>query len=541
MTVKVMLVDDEILVRLGIKSLIDWERHGFSYVGDAPDGKKALEAMEETVPDILLTDIIMPQMNGLELIEEVRKRFPHTRIIVLSSHDEYEYVRKAMKLGVDDYILKASMKPDELLELLRETALKIEAGYAGVRQKLAGNKAQEGQESGAEWLKKLLDRTDSDPAAGVETSGEWKAGTAADISVPATLGNGNFILVLHIHLPPAAAFDDASSIPTLMNLVQLEMDQWLLACPVHYREREIVALITPPEHSSGIDAQAACQGLISAAKRFLGISLSAGVSLTFREPGELRAAYKQALQAVSLYYYEGKEKTYVYTSGLERSHGAASLSQDDERSLMRALQSMDEERLRETIHGLFDRLQEERMTKENSIQYGLQMLHIIQTAWKPFGEDGFEGLEGPLYRQVLGFEELEEARRWFIRLVEAGLERIRRTHREPYHDEIRKLIQYMKEHYMQDLSLKQAAEMVNMNESYLSYLFKKETQTGFTEYLNRLRLDKAAQYLAETSLPSYLIAEKVGYANINYFGRIFKKITGLSPQQYRSKCQNQNK
>ncbi|WP_282936039.1 response regulator [Paenibacillus sp. RC67] len=540
MTIKVMLVDDEILVRLGIKSLIDWEQHGFSYIGDAPDGKKAMEAMEQTVPDILLTDILMPQMNGLELIEAVRKRFPHTRIIVLSSHDEYEYVRKAMKLGVDDYILKASMKPDELLELLLETAGKIEARYEDVKQLLVPGETESKGPSLAEWLRTQLEIADSNKDNEVKATEK-----RTDMHCPITLGDQNVLIVLNIHRSPTVSLEDSSLLQTIMNLIELELNKWLPGYPVHYKEKQIVLLIPfPKDLQQGLihtDVKTMSQDLISAVKRFLGVSLSAGLSLPFQGQAALHLAYQQALQAVELYYYEGREKAYRYSSSSDRQTGFVSFSQETEKNLRHSLEAIDGDRIRLTLNELFDQLQEVRGPKEHSIQFCLQLLHVIQTAWKPYGEDGFEGLEGPLYKQVLAFDELEDARHWFIRLIEAGLERIQRTRREPYHEEIRKLIQYMREHFIEDLSLKEAAEMVNMNETYLSYLFKKETQTGFTEYLNQLRLDKASEYLAETNLPSYLIAEKVGYANINYFGRIFKKMIGLSPQQYRAKFQNQKK
>jgi two-component system response regulator YesN len=106
-----------------------------------------------------------------------------------------------------------------------------------------------------------------------------------------------------------------------------------------------------------------------------------------------------------------------------------------------------------------------------------------------------------------------------------------------YREEIGRLLAYIKENIAGDLSLSRAAEVVNMNESYLSYLFKKETQTGYIEYVNQVRTEKAAELLQTTNLPSYAIAEQVGYDNINYFGRIFKKIKGVSPQQYRSQFQ----
>lgn len=124
--VKVLIVDDEAVVRIGLKSMIDWKTNGFDLVGEAPNGEKALELIESQQPDIVLTDIKMPAMDGLELISypfapELRPQF-----IVLSSYDDFQFVKGALKAGAKDYLLKLEMTPDKLLEVLRATSQSLE-------------------------------------------------------------------------------------------------------------------------------------------------------------------------------------------------------------------------------------------------------------------------------------------------------------------------------------------------------------------------------------------------------------------------------
>lgn len=380
MKMKVMLVDDELLVRLGIKSLIDWEKHGFEFIGDAPDGEKALELMERQIPDILLTDIVMPRMDGLELIEIVKKRYPQTLAIVLSSHNEFDYVRKAMKLGVEDYLLKTSMKPSELLELLIEASAKL---ADSVTQTSAPE--QQGtslKENDKEGLTRRL---------GAWISGE-KPDAAGEEELPAT----SVLLVLSVKQIRDGAMAQ-SAIRLLEHLVLAELGEVLGASPIAIESAGLVALLALPAYDEG-ELERTVSHLVSASQQLLGITLSAEWSGVLTGWEEIADFYAAAIASV------------------------------------------------------------------------------------------------------------------------AGQGR-----REPSREDIKRLLDYMGANYTMELSLKQAAAMINMSESYLSTIFKKETGLGFTDWINAMRIEQAAAYLEQTNHPSYWIAEQVGYENINYFGRIFKK------------------
>ncbi|GIP40167.1 hypothetical protein J31TS4_34470 [Paenibacillus sp. J31TS4] len=402
MTLKVMLVDDELLVRLGIRALIDWERHGFAFLGDAADGAKALELMEQEAPDILLTDIVMPRMGGLELIEEVRRRYPDTLIIVLSSHNEFDYVRKAMKLGVEDYILKTSLKPDELLGLLVEASGKI-----AQRRKPDPSEAHpvEAAASPGERLATAIGKwlRSGAPLEGPPVPGEAEGGSLEE---PAALPPNSCLLLLAPH-QLREGVSKASALQMLVHLFQSELGGALACRPLETDQREIVLLLSDPLTPPNADALA--DQLLRSSNRLLGIELSYGASGPLREWRELGRAFAEA-------------------------------------------------------------------------------------------------------REALAHQRVKETSR----------------------DDIKRLLAYMQDHFTEELSLKQAAEMINMSESYLSFLFKKETGTGFTDCLNTLRVDKAAYLLTHTAMPIYEISLQVGYENINYFGRLFKKIKGMSPQKYRN-------
>lgn len=291
---KVMLVEDELLVRLGIKSLVDWESHSFDYIGDAADGEKALELMEQDVPDILLTDIVMPRMDGLELIARVKEKYPDMMIIVLSSHDEYDYVRRAMKLGIEDYVLKTSIKPSVLLELLGEAAAK----YGSRRGSGVSPEPAERRESQAERMGRQLRAELQEPRpTGLE---------------PLPLPEG--MRLLHVR---ARGFRDESqrdsAFRLLDHLVQTELRDFLGSGLCMPAPLEMAALIRPAESTAeaaatgtvaadtaGADAIAAdaaaarIENLIRASGSMLGMELEAGLSPPCADWEELRGCYAQA-------------------------------------------------------------------------------------------------------------------------------------------------------------------------------------------------------------------------------------------------------
>lgn len=148
---RILVVDDEILVRQGIKHILNWEQDGFQIVGEASNGREALELIETLRPHIVLTDIVMPVMDGEELTRLIKHNWPEIEVIVLSSFSEFDYVRSTFQSGVSDYILKPHLETGMLLEVLRKTAEKVPALSGTVRQN-----AEPGSVSMQPTLEKLL-------------------------------------------------------------------------------------------------------------------------------------------------------------------------------------------------------------------------------------------------------------------------------------------------------------------------------------------------------------------------------------------------
>lgn len=518
---KVLLVDDEIIVRLGIKSVIEWENHGFQYVGDAADGREALVLIEREQPDIVLTDILMPNMDGLELIKEIKRIRPHIRIIVLSSHDKYDYVRTAMKLGADDYILKASLQPEKLLRLLSEAAMHIAANQR------------------REYIRSAQDAAITEEMQFFRNLREFIAGEADSLSAGVVnqliniIRASNYTMLVRLHSYSIQSAEES----TLLHLIEMHLRKWTNGRVISKKEREWMLLLPFDNPMNGEELEEIGQDLISAVKRVIGADISIGVSGVFHDPLEIKNAYDQSRKALQSYFFCGIGFTYLYMNHMPRhEQGTLLFSPEDEKLLKQELERIDEEAARTVVMTVLQRMKAANAPIELSIQTCLQMLHCFLSAAAYYGDEVLLELEKeePLYQTIVNFETWNEANDWFEQFMEQLCLLLRKAIKAHRREDIQDLIYYIKDNYNSDLSLMKAARIVNLSEGYLSALFKKETGTGFIEYVNRLRIEKAEQLLRETELPSYVIGEQVGYENNNYFGRIFKKLTGLNPMEYRA-------
>lgn len=524
MMLKVALADDEIIVRLGIRSVVDWEANGFRYVGDASDGKEALSMIERTRPDILLTDILMPNMNGIELIETVKRRYPGMRIIVLSSHSEFEYVRQAMKLGVDDYVLKASVEPEQLLAHLDEARRKLTAERRLAPSQNGGTANSDPHEQWSDAILRLLHGTE--PAEGeLHRLNAWFRGSRIHV------------MLVRMRDKDACGTAVSPATESMRHILEQHLRKWTDGLGVRIGEREILLLVKGEAELSALHLQEIGTDLIAAARTLAGLSVGVGASPAIVDAASVSDAFRKCAEALDRSFLEGWEKVYVYGSSPSPPETVL-IGREDERELMRLIECLDETGILAFCTSLFTRMKEAGLSVRRNIQTLLHLYHLFQTAQNRLGERFRRRLEQEgeqaAYSRIVSFDSIDDAQQWFENYITRMTAFGQSAARERMRTDIQALVRLIEENYASPLSLKQAAQRLNISEGYLSYLFKKETGTGFTEYVNLVRVDRAAELLRSTDLPSYSVAERVGYDNINYFGRLFKKIKGISPKQYRS-------
>lgn len=403
---KILIVDDEFIVRVGIKSFLDWEENGYTIVGEAADGGEALDMISQFHPDVVLTDLKMAGMDGFELISVSRKQFPKVKFVVLSSFDDVENVKRAMKLGAVDYIFKLTTKPQELLDILNSLSYEeqendmervVRKSMPAIKNRLIRLAAQKHYPSPSRLLEEFRE-----------------VGLSTDFSQPYCV----------VYFP----FDTGTDGETDTQVMKYAMENMI---------QEVLS------ESFSVETYS-----------FTGDSLLSVIACGGLDGESLEDTLRQDVQ-----------KIYEYVRRYLGLHISAALSPSHK---------------------------------------GIEQFPTAVAACRRTMDECGGKADGEL---------------------QTGSNRLR--------PEIQTVKQYVVKHIDQDFTVKQAAQLCSMSESYFSHLFKKEMGLSFVDYVNQQRVRAAEKLLLHTDMRINEVAAAVGVDNPNYFSVLFKKVRGESPQTYR--------
>ncbi|MBQ8814517.1 MAG: response regulator [Lachnospiraceae bacterium] len=522
----VLIVEDEILVSAGLKSMVSWSDMNMVIVGEARNGKQGLEMYREKKPDLILTDIKMPVMDGLSMITQIRKEDSQTKIIVLTGYEDFELVREAFMLGISDYILKLKMLPEEMETVIRKVYDELLLG--GTQMHKNDDKEEEINRvnenrirlrdyilhavSGAEEIKPVmgaLQVKEDDLFVGVmeiaQTSPKTRDGCHTEEVEQVILSLVRNIL---------SEYDGGE-------IFRGKGAEYLLVANVPDGGQ-------PEKTEFLLDMLSRIQTAIQA---YINCSVVLGSSSLSDDCGELRRLYKEAERALAeaRLYGEGisvfGEKDYrcpyeeILTAFETRFVGLDGIGEDYRRKIQREITFMKKIKnpRRELIQEILIRWFHQASTdggimKEEMFKFVLNGVDRIREARS-------------LREMLAAFEEC------LLSLIQSMKDTkiVRR--------EVAEVVKYIQDHYWdEELSISLAAQAVALNKDYLSNLFKKETGISFSDYVNLQRIKKAQELLTGTHLRTYQIAQQVGFQDESYFSRVFKKIVGMRPGEYR-KCE----
>lgn len=509
---KVLVVDDELLVRQGIKHLLNWERDGFQIIGEAGNGKEAMELIRELQPHIVLTDIVMPLMDGEELTKLIKHNWPEIEIIVLSSFSEFDYVRSTFQSGVSDYILKPHLDTDMLLQVLRKTAEKIPS------LRNAGRDADYHMTIN-QVLEKLLSRYETE----VEPSliRDWFPNSCfcllgMEEDDEAAAGKQDYPLMesLNALLPGMKAVHiNGHAIPGRpgMNLYLLNISRE--DCDPLRDKLKILSPVSQTGHDRivwmlGSPFQSLNQMRENYEKTFLKL-----LEYRFFLPKD-----------ISLTRAELPEAT-VQTSAFPLQDFMERIRRLELEEAFRELQEYVDLQKRSYTSDVF----EFKSFIGNMIFNVIHLLGSMNYNMKPLDE-----------AKYAFFKTIDEARH--VTDIELVIKHFQMQVSEQVfsssapsssNPSMKLLLDYIEQHYMEPISLTGMAEHFHFNPSYLSSYFAAHYHEGFKEHLNRVRINKAADLLRFSDTPISEIGSRVGYGDHSYFCKVFKKSMGLSPTQYR--------
>ncbi|QGH34018.1 response regulator [Gracilibacillus salitolerans] len=486
---KVFLVDDEAVIRRGIAQKIDWENEGFTYCGDASDGEVALPLIEKHQPDIVITDIKMPFMDGLTLSRILKEKMPHVKIIILSGHDEFEYARQAIRLQVEEYCLKPVSSQD-LVTILRKVKTKMET----TRKVFTSIDTKE------ELYEQLCKGSLSTEEIIHQAKNLQVDLMASYYTVLVIKNNPETVKQKLTSYQPLLFVKDTKSILILKH----DLEHMLLK-QIH----EIKQILTSHH-------QPLLFGLGSIETRTEHITI----------------AYENALEAYSY-------SRAIHSDNFLQDH------QDVHRELM---QSFDRRKL---IHflkfGQLNQLDTFIQTYASFINqkrdfsnvflyyflldFTITIRHHLEESdhYDNRCKEMIEPLENSLH-QVRTKEEMIDFMKEMLHPL--------LVHHEHHSSKYGTVIQQVKQvvatrFHDSSLSLQEIAKEINISASYLSNIFSKEMDQTITEYLTKTRMDHAKELLQTTNHKTYEIADKVGFNDSHYFCHTFKKVTGMTTKEYK--------
>ncbi len=509
----IVIVDDEFLVRLGLKTTMNWEEHGFRIVGEASNGAEALDVIKECQPDIVLTDIQMPIMDGIELIENIRKKDTKTKVIILSNHENFYYAKQAMKLGVEQYILKSEISEDNLLAILEDVRIELIDQVGEVKRE---------KNEKEEYLKYYLRKCEVNKIPQLDVIGNPEKEVFEESSYLIFKG------YCTVNLINESAED--MFLKTVRTLIS-ELFSEATSKTMIYRGQCYSMVIVPVE-AYGEEWKAVIREKIGIIRKkikyyfslsYKGATSSLGDSTDFvriLKEAEQARGFSFFLDTPVIFFDEIEESAFQQQ---KRPHVSGSL-------LNRSLDRKSEVDVKQHIKEVF--LELNRIKSFEYVEYSvIKFLTIAREYVEERSIEKVEILKGIKYDNLYTLSNIDDVEFYvtgiYERIVsESGSGGM-------YSASIQKCIHYIEEFYAHELTLDEIACHVDISKNYLSMLFKQEMGINFVTYLNRYRIDRAKEILKESNQKIYEVAEKVGFYSPYYFSKVFKEITGLTCKEYR--------
>ncbi len=524
----VFLVEDEIVTREGIRNCIAWENTPYTFAGEAPDGELALHALREIKPDILITDIKMPFMNGLDLARIIRKDQPWIKIIILSGHDEFKYAREAISIGVEEYLLKPVSSAD-MLGTLDKVVKQIEAEKNRITSIENLKKKVESSEDiiREKWLGKLI-------------TGQLKSlnaiETAATMNVDLLPGG---YAVMEVEL--TSEHEDYSRITIAKKILS----------SITAAREEVVSF------SMGIDKQilliknlspeadpdmlySLAQGIKFEIERNTDCSTAVAIGPVVGYISEIVRSYKEADRAVKYMRMTGK-KIIIGSDDMRWSKTLEQLQTDND-PVTAQLRFVETEEIDDLLNQLF-RVSGTGAADSNKPDfYRLIIRDIGHSLYELI--KALNGSPADIISDILDDAKINEAIKSgqdlhsMLSQIISNWIFFRDTNVHKKHSsKILKAKNYISENFMsQDISLNSVASFVNVSPNHFSTIFSQEVGETFIEHLTGVRISRAKELLLNSSMKCSDITYEVGYSDPHYFSFIFKKNTGVSPSEFRQEA-----
>lgn len=496
---KVLIVDDEYIIRQGIEYLLDWEKEGFSLVGEASNGEEALQKIAKLHPNIVLSDIVMPKIDGIDLTKRIQELYPDIRVIILSSYSDFDYVKNTFQHGAVDYILKPTLNPADLLKALKKVAGTIPELTLQNTQNLN------------------IGRMLSKYILGFDVKLE-------ELDVKEQFLNDHYRLLA----TSKKFYQDTNQIQDFFQKSLYQELKDLHPCIFHLQDDILCCLFNGDE----INIKEILKRLLEES-RISPVALFA-LSSEFDQLSEIKKIYHDEIWTIL------RQRFYVKGQHLICYHDLPVKTQIDQFDVrlfnsnldaMNVYLAMDQ--LKNYVINAIDHYVSEGELKSQvgSALYNLISVfenhHMNMDSVRHFKLNCMNLLESAVYKEEF-LEQLEQIYQDFEVIVE-------QYELDNSNDPMNQILNYIKAHFDEPLSLNDLAEHFGFSYHYLSSFFAQRSDGTFTEHLNQVRIEKACELLNNKAHTIAEVGALAGYSDHSYFCRVFKKLTGMTPSEFRKR------
>ncbi|OAB44360.1 response regulator [Paenibacillus glacialis] len=547
-----ILVDDEEDVREGLLDEINWEEYGFQVVEKAENGREATELIERYVPDVVVTDIHMPFMNGLQLAEWIRNDYPNTKIIILTGYDEFEYAQKAIKLHIDEYILKP-FSSKELVDILLKVKQQLDEETADKDnlQSLIQHYRKSLPVLKGIFLSSLVSRR-------IPISEIIEKSLSYELNMTANSYMTSIVRVDYTHSDLQEA--DSSKISTLPESMKDTKDRHLQLFAVLNITTEICEKYNDFEvflHNDDVvllfmdqdkDSEKTSRRMLKIleevrqnVEKYLKLTVTIGAGTMTNSVEGVHHSYNEALQALDYRLLLGNNRV-IWIYDVETSHDPMvhePLHYDElkQQMLIRSIKVETASEVANTVASLFTDVEMTQLTVKDCHVYVLEILTSIMKVAKEFRlelDEIFGSNEYP-FAEITKFNNLNEVKLWITGICIKLMNHISKGRQSSYNQLVDNAKSYISIHYHEsDISINKVCKHLHISSGYFSGIFKKEVKMTFVNYVMHLRMESAKNLLRSSDMKLFEIAEKVGFIDPNYFSFCFRKKFGFSPKEYRN-------
>ncbi len=532
---KVLIIDDESIIRKGIKNIVNWKLLGCEVCSDASDGIEGIELIKRYMPDIIITDIRMPGLDGISMIKQAKSIIPNSKIIILTGYRDFDYVHDAIKCGAFDFLLKPT-KIDELTAVLTKAVNEIN------EQKIRRFEVDKFKLLFEQSIPVLREKLLYDIIYGVNTNED-------EISDKIKLFNidiRNFVLVIMEN-----DFDEKSSSTQydkhlcqfgIVNSFEEIFAEKYEVISIMLNSSRVGFIIQNAEKTlvNILEVSEKCGYLQEVINNGFGFTVTIAVSSSGVSAMELSDKYKECLGSLEYKSYIGNNSIIQFSdlNSFFRYDDYSALD-NYQKQLLKSIKSGNEELVRVTTQNI------SRYVNSNNININylknfyystLSSINNIRISVLAIDAEKRheEGRDIASLLQLI--EKCDSADELNSLLEEVSIKiatKVNNFNNRSIKLILRKAIDYIHEHYNEQISLNEVAENIYVSTFYISRMFKKELGKSFIDYLNDVRIEKAKELLKNVKYKTYEVAELVGIADPHYFSKIFKKYSGMTPSEYK--------